>query len=225
MTPLETNASLLTPPSGAEELYDRICSGLLDKGYCIVPDALPMDVSVPLLSRVVSLNNQDYQTAGTGREQQHQVNHFVRRDQIHWLDDQQADERLWINWINGLKDAVNRRLMLGLFSYESHFARYEPGAFYKKHVDAFKGSKSRVLSTVLYLNPQWQDQDGGEFVLYDEHNHDKVIETVLPRFATLAVFLSEDFPHEVLPANRTRYSIAGWFRVNGSVGNVIDPPR
>lgn len=30
----------------------------------------------------------------------------------------------------------------------------------------------------------------------------------------MVVFLSEKFPHEVLKANRKRYSIAGWFRVD-----------
>jgi SM-20-related protein len=45
-----------------------------------------------------------------------------------------------------------------------------------------------------------------------------------PQGGTLAVFLSEEFPHEVLAANRTRYSIAGWFRVNTTTGDRLDPP-
>jgi len=28
------------------------------------------------------------------------------------------------------------------------------------------------------------------------------------------VFLSDKFPHEVLPAKKKRHSIAGWFRVD-----------
>jgi SM-20-related protein len=36
--------------------------------------------------------------------------------------------------------------------------------------------------------------------------------------------LSEDFPHGVLPAQRDRYSIAGWFRLNTSLFDRIDPP-
>ena len=43
---------------------------------------------------------------------------------------------------------------------------------------------------------------------------DAEIVRVLPEFATLVVFLSEDFPHEVLPATRDRYSVTGWFRLN-----------
>jgi len=48
---------------------------------------------------------------------------------------------------------------------------------------------------------------------------------VLPQLGTLVVFLSEEFPHEVLAAQRDRYSIAGWFRVNSSTAQQIDPPR
>ena len=45
-----------------------------------------------------------------------------------------------------------------------------------------------------------------------------------PSFGSVAIFLSEEFPHEVLPATRDRYSIAGWFRVNTSTADRIDPP-
>ncbi|HDX9011350.1 TPA: 2OG-Fe(II) oxygenase, partial [Aeromonas dhakensis] len=48
---------------------------------------------------------------------------------------------------------------------------------------------------------------------------------VSPRGGRLVLFLSEEFPHEVLPANQERYSIAGWFRVNGSGNGRLDPPR
>ena len=53
--------------------------------------------------------------------------------------------------------------------------------------------------------------------------HSKI--TVTPNFGTIVVFLSEEFPHEVLPALRDRYAIAGWFRLNTSIANNIDPPR
>ena len=52
-----------------------------------------------------------------------------------------------------------------------------------------------------------------------------VIETVQPFYGRFVVFLSERFPHEVLPTTSTRYSIAGWFRVNSSLGGVLDPAR
>ena len=73
------------------------------------------------------------------------------------------------------------------------------GAFYKKHLDAFKGTNSRILSTVLYLNPGWLAGDGGELVLYHPVS-DEVLEVVTPDFGKMVIFLSEEFPHEVLPA-------------------------
>jgi SM-20-related protein len=121
-----------------------------------------------------------------------------------------------------LRVGINRRLFLGLFDYECHFARYAPGSFYKKHVDAFRGRSNRVLSTVFYLNPQWGSADGGELLIYSGDG--QVEASVKPTMGTLVVFLSETVPHEVLPAARLRHSIAGWFRVNASLGANIDPP-
>ena len=60
--------------------------------------------------------------------------------------------------------------------------------------------------------------------MYADGN-DRVGTRVTPSFATLVCFLSERFPHEVLPAKRPRYSIAGWYRVNGSTTQRVDPPR
>jgi len=49
-------------------------------------------------------------------------------------------------------------------------------------------------------------------IIYDENNN--MIQKVFPHANTLVVFLSDKFPHEVLPAKKKRYSIAGWFRVD-----------
>jgi Predicted proline hydroxylase len=62
-------------------------------------------------------------------------------------------------------------------------------------------------------------------LIWPTHDSEEVVEKVVPQMGTLAVFLSERFPHEVLPARADRYSIAGWFRVNTSINNQIDPPH
>lgn len=218
---------IITPDFGSQStsIYEKIEQDLVNSGISITHDALPMSTIAPLLARIASLPDHEFNEAGTGRKQDHQINQFVRRDQIHWLDSQHPDESLWLQWMTGLQTHLNRTLMLGLFSYESHFAQYKPGAFYKKHLDAFKGQANRRLSTVLYLNPNWQPQYGGELVVYEPENEQQELLRVTPSFGTLVVFLSEDFPHEVLPAEQLRYSIAGWYRVNNSIGNRIDPPR
>ncbi len=56
-------------------------------------------------------------------------------------------------------------------------------------------------------------------VLHLKDNH---IATIPPKSGRLFVFLSEQFPHEVLPTNTERFSIAGWFRINGVKDNQLD---
>jgi SM-20-related protein len=43
------------------------------------------------------------------------------------------------------------------------------------------------------------------------------IERVLPNYGKIVIFISDQFPHEVLAAERDRYSIAGWFRTDRSL--------
>jgi len=60
----------------------------------------------------------------------------------------------------------------------------------------------------------------------DEHGASlEPIARITPLMGSLVVFLSDRVPHEVTAANRLRYSIAGWFRVNASLGAHLDPPR
>ena len=115
---------------------------------------------------------------------------------------------------------MNQRCFLGLIDFEAHYARYQQGDFYQKHLDAFVGRSNRVLSTVCYLNTVDQ---GGELVLYNEQ--DQLLTKVQPKAGTLVIFESCRFPHEVLPASQTRYSIAGWFRHNSSIQGQVDPSQ
>jgi SM-20-related protein len=206
-------------------MFDLIASDLRLKGYSVQKSALPDPLISELLNFFKSMPASALKQAGIGREEGLQSNSAIRRDEIVWIESTDGNAaRQWLEFSEQLQQYLNRVLMLGLFSFESHFAHYAPGAFYKTHVDAFKGQANRILSVVLYLNPQWSPEDGGELVLYSDQGTQAVLDAVQPLGGTLAVFLSEDFPHEVLPAKRDRYSIAGWYRVNTSSTRRIDPP-
>jgi SM-20-related protein len=172
---------------------------------------------------IKSRDENDFMLAGTGRDQQHRINKFVRSDQICWVNKDVPATRDYLDWIEQLRLRLNSELFLGLFDYECHYAVYPRGAFYKKHVDAFKGRASRVLTTILYLNPNWQPGNGGELHVYGEEE-DMPFLKVEPTWGTMVMFLSEHFPHEVLPARVQRYSLTGWFRVNANLGENLDPP-
>ena len=77
--------------------------------------------------------------------------------------------------------------------------------------DALNGPKNRLLSTVVYLNDEWTAADGGELLLYRAGNQG-AIARILPKPGLMALFLSDEFPHEVLSTKKPRHSIAGWFR-------------
>ncbi len=207
-----------------DALFDKIASDIRSKGYSINPNALSHSLTEELLATITSLSPSKFDAAGIGRQALLMQNEFVRRDEICWINGDTPAGQAWLDWSAQLQVFLNRRLFLGLFSFESHFAHYGPGDFYKRHVDAFKGQENRVLSIVVYLNHDWTLDDGGELVLY---NNDSDLEglTVTPGFGTIAVFLSEEFPHEVKTAQRDRYSIAGWYRLNTSTADRVDPPR
>lgn len=207
----------------SRDIFEAIASGLLEKGYSIKPNAVPPGLLGQLWEQLSCMPKQDFDSAGVGRQQNHTFNHFVRSDAISWIERDTAAGENWLNWTAALQQYLNRRLFLGLFSFESHFSHYAPGDFYKKHLDVFKGQSNRVLSVVLYLNPDWMPDDGGELALYYGERRQDVIK-VTPSMGTLVAFLSEEFPHEVLPAKRDRYAIAGWFRVNTTSTGRADPP-
>lgn len=212
----------------SESLLDEIADALVAKGYVIVDHCLPDKMLKELIFHFSSLRDTDFKQAGVGRQDDFQLNRSVRRDRIHWLQNDVPAETIFLNWMDVLRLGLNRRLFLGLIDYECHYASYGIGAFYKKHVDAFKAPPAiiqapvqvsplqaqpeRVLSSVIYLNQDWQSGDGGELLLYD--STDNLLENIAPEYGKLVLFLSDKFPHEVAVAQRDRHSIAGWFRVN-----------
>lgn len=194
------------------DFLDRLASDLVEQHYSILPAQLAPDLVDTLVRRLEALDRQgQLQPAATGRGETRRMNSSVRSDVICWLQDTDPVDAIWLGMAAQMRQGVNERLFLGLDYYEAHYARYAPGAAYARHRDAFVGQRNRIVSTVLYLNADWQEEDGGELQVYDEAAT-MVLERVRPVGGTLVVFLSERLPHEVLPARRSRYSIAGWFR-------------
>ncbi len=210
-------------------LFESIACDIASKGFSINQGALPVELTHLLTQHVSTMPDSHFKPAGIGRATEHMLNDTVRTDTIYWINADSDAGSKWLNWTQSLQTFMNRRLFLGLFSFESHFAHYAKGDFYKKHKDAFTGEGNRVLTVVVYLNEQWSKEDGGELLIYKNQQStstqiDEQTVSVIPTFGTVVVFLSEEFPHEVLAATKDRYSIAGWYRLNGNSVNQIDPP-
>jgi SM-20-related protein len=134
----------------------------------------------------------------------------VRGDLTCWLSEPLLPAEIaLLDLLEGLRLELNREAFLGLLDLELHYAKYPPNARYARHVDQPRGTVSRKLSTVLYLNSAWQRADGGELRLYRAGQDFIDIE---PLGGRLVCFLTADREHEVLTARRERLSISGWFR-------------
>ena len=156
-----------------------------------------------------------FRAAGVGAERRRAPE--LRGDEILWLDPSapSAAQRPVLDRLEALRHELNRECLLGLFELEAHFAVYPPGAGYPTHVDRLRDDDTRVLSIALYLNADWRAEDGGALRLYLEAAGRAPYADIAPVGGTLVAFLSERFPHAVLPARRERLSLAGWFRRRG----------
>lgn len=210
-----------TSPAGlvCDNWLDQLADGLTEYGWMSldVRDRLPYSENQPLLQalrdEVEILHRTDaMRAAGVGRGADHTRDHSIRRDRIAWLQGITAPQAALFEFLQTLQVGLNQRLFLGLKRFEAHYATYQPGDFYRKHVDSFAGRASRIVSLVLYLNDGWTPEDGGALQVYNRDNRNEVCGTVVPEEGRMALFMSEEIPHEVLPAQRTRYSIACWFR-------------
>ncbi|MDF3918827.1 MULTISPECIES: 2OG-Fe(II) oxygenase [Salinicola] len=221
----------MTPNDAHHAFWDSaqlpaLIDGLVERGWYVGERFLAAELCRELLEELQLLHRQAaLQEAAIGRGDERMLRRDIRGDAIHWLDRESLAQRRYLALMSELQQQINLALYAGLFEFEAHFAHYPPGAFYRKHYDSFRGRANRVISTVLYLNPDWPADGGGEMALYDEHEPEREVARVHPEAGTFACFLSDRIPHEVLPTRQPRVSIAGWFRRNASLGGVIDPAR
>lgn len=189
-----------------------VAEAICQQGYCIIDQFLPTQVQHQLYDMAALRHAEGtFSAARIGRQQNLQHNHTIRRDQILWLEDVEQEPAIqtYFNTVNTLASSLNQALFLGLHYFESHFAVYNVGDFYRKHVDQFAKTSTRKISCVYYLNPQWQENFGGELKLYDS-NHN-LLETVIP-WGNRFICFTSDLPHEVCETHHLRFSIAGWLK-------------
>jgi len=209
----------------APDTFESAAEGLRRKGWWMGEKALDDDLVEQLRADLHELMREDrLHRAGIGRDRDFHVDRSIRSDRVFWLGRERPAQGKFIARMEQLRVALNRELFLGLFEFEAHYAHYPPGGRYLKHFDSFHGAANRIVSSVAYLTENWQPGDGGELVIYAEDS-ETVLITVEPRAGTFVLFLSEEIPHEVLPSRTDRTSIAGWFRLNASIGGQVDPAR
>lgn len=136
----------------------------------------------------------------------------IRNDEIFWLDAKSNNlsgiESDFLDFLEKLRNELKNEMRVSLTEVECHYARYEAGHYYQKHRDTTSQNNKRVFSFVLYLNPNWKNEDGGQLMGYE---NEKTLFQMQPELGQLILFRS-DLEHEVKPTQRDRLSLTGWFR-------------
>lgn len=194
-------------------MLTNIADRLVESTWAEIPNFLSQTLTADLRTDSDKLFAEgSFRAARIGRAQDLKTEKRIRSDEILWFEPDQltpAQSQVW-TVLEDLRRGLNEQLYLGLNDFEAHYARYEPGQSYGKHVDRFASSDARTVSVVLYLNEEWLPTDGGELVLHPAH---QPAITITPEGGKLVCFLSADLEHEVLSSpTRTRKSIAAWFR-------------
>ena len=193
-----------------DQYQEKIASELTEKGWVVLDDFFDPELILQL--RQACLVQQRLgllKAAGVGRAEKFALQKNIRSDQIRWLEpgmDAATDQ--YLEHMDQLRGYLNRRLFLGLQETEQHFAVYSEGDFYQKHLDRFQDEDRRVISSVLYLNPDWNSAHGGALRLHLDGSQ----VDIAPVANRYVLFIASQIVHEVLPAAAQRLSLTGWFK-------------
>jgi SM-20-related protein len=198
-------------PAVREAAFERLLQGLLDSELGLSADFIGERLAHQLKSHLLSLHDQQLMAvAGTGNQQSLALNPSIRKDRIYWLDrsHHNAFEEEFLDGIQAFIAYLNRHCYAGIRSSEFHYALYEPGSFYQRHLDRFSNDDNRQFSLITYLNDCWQEGDGGELVVYQG----ELAHRIAPTMGQTVFFRSHLLAHQVLATTKLRLSITGWLR-------------
>ena len=189
--------------------YQALIQQLCDQGWYYQQNVLdPQWVS----DLAALCHSRTFLQAGIGKGLKNVINESIRSDSISWIDNNEQDPaiRRYLALVEEIRVQLNREFYLGLNDFEGHFSRYPQGAYYKPHYDCFANDRRRAVSFIVYINQNWQTQDGGQLCLHLPDG-EKMIEPVA---GSMICFLSEQILHEVKPTHAERMALTGWFMRN-----------
>jgi SM-20-related protein len=190
---------------------NRVSAELAEQGFSIVESGFDPAYADAVRTEISRFQAEGkMRSAAIGRAGGKALHPEIRGDGTCWfepdaLTDVQAP--LW-EFLESMRENLNRHLFVGLWDLEGHYAVYPPGGFYRKHVDRFLDDSKRTVSVVLFFNDSWRSEDGGALAL----DLPAGSREILPRAGTIVFFLSDRIAHEVMLTHRERASFAGWYR-------------
>tara|TARA_R110001583_G_scaffold21469_2_gene81564 strand:- start:18405 stop:18998 length:594 start_codon:yes stop_codon:yes gene_type:complete len=196
-----------------QKAYEDIVSSFIDNKVGLSQRFLSDALATQLRDNLKSLNSsKQLEEAGIGNLTKLTTDLSNRGDKIYWLDRSHNDEfeNQFLDQMDQFVSYLNGSCYTGITGYEFHYALYEKGTFYKRHLDQFHDNKSRAFTMIMYLNVDWKEEDGGSLCIF----HKDYKQIVNPQNGSCVFFKSSDLEHEVLTCNQQRMSITGWLKTD-----------
>ena len=195
-----------------QKIFESFINSFIAEKVGISDDFLSKTLAGHLKDNLLGLFTENaMKAAGTGNDDIILRDTTVRNDKIYWLDKDHNNphENAFFSLMDEFVIYLNETCYTGIKSYEFHYAMYEKGSFYKRHLDRFRNDDSRQFSMISYLNPDWTQGDGGELSI---HHVDGKVQNISPISGKSVFFRSDELEHEVLETLVPRMSITGWLR-------------
>ncbi|GLR16529.1 2OG-Fe(II) oxygenase [Portibacter lacus] len=196
-----------------EQIFESIINSYLETKVGQSDQFLNDDLSKQLREIILLLFQENQlKAAGIGNNAKFLENKLIRSDFIYWLDRNHNNvyENDFFDIMDEFVKYLNRTCYSGITGYEFHFAYYDKGSFYKRHLDQFRDNQNRAFSMIMYLNENWMASDGGELCIYHENSS----QIISPLNGRCVFFKSNELEHEVLLSYNPRMSVTGWFKTN-----------
>ncbi|MFV8343539.1 2OG-Fe(II) oxygenase [Flavobacterium sp. XS2P39] len=194
-----------------ENSFEALIATYIENKVGVSEHFLSTDLANNLKQNLLALNQASLlMAAGIGNSEKVSYDGAIRSDSIYWLDKKHnnAFENEFFTQIEAFILYLNESCYAGITGYEFHYSLYESGDFYLKHLDQFKNNPSRKYSMISYLNSDWKESDGGELLIHQLDNNQKIS----PTQGKTVFFKSDELVHEVLVTQNTRMSITGWLK-------------
>ncbi len=194
-----------------ENDFETLIASFIENNVGIAEHFLSEELSDQLKINLLSLHKQKLLVAaGTGNADKLVHNNAVRSDSIYWLDRKHRNqhENDFFDRVEDFIKYLNKSCYAGITGYEFHYSLYETGSFYTRHRDQFQNNNGRKYSMISYLNSDWKEKDGGELLIHQNDNTQKIS----PTLGKTVFFKSNELVHEVLVTNERRMSVTGWLK-------------
>lgn len=195
-------------PIFTQEQWSVWLDTLALKDYVVIDDFLPSDtLKAVLLFFEEQKEIGRLSPAKVGSAQNESRVAEIRTGFNFWIDkERDVQIKSFFDIADEIIQNIAQNLFLSLQGFEFHLAEYPTGGFYKPHIDQFDNRSNRMITLVLYLNPDWTNSDGGELKIHGENSI--LVEPIMNR---VILFRSDVVLHEVVLSNNERRSLTGWF--------------